>query len=177
MLDLHELSRRPGSMREGTLVFEAPAELGTVVIAVPQGDEVQVEYRLESVVEGVLVTGSVAARAVGECVRCLDKTVELINAPIQELFYYPERAKAVLEEAGEDDEEIVVLEDDRIDLEPLLRDSVVFALPFQPLCSEDCKGLCSECGIHLADEEDHYHEVVDPRWSALQGLINETKES
>lgn len=177
MLDLQELSRRPGSMREGNLVFEAPAELGTVVIAVPEGDEVQVEYRLESVVEGVLLTGSVAARAVGECGRCLDKVVELINAPIQELFYYPERAKAALEEASEDEEEIVVLEDDRIDLEPLLRDSVVFALPFQPLCSPDCPGLCSECGIHLADEEDHFHDVVDPRWSALNSMFNETKES
>lgn len=164
-------------MREDNLVLAAPADLGTVVIAVPQGDEVQVEYRLESVVEGVLITGSVTARAKGECVRCLDEIVEPLNASIQELFYYPERAKAVMEEAGEEDEEIVVLEDDRIDLEPLLRDSVIFALPFQPLCSPDCKGLCSECGIHLADEEDHFHEVVDPRWSALQGLINETKES
>lgn len=177
MLDLHELSRRPGSMREGNLVLKAPADLGTVVIAVPEGNDIQVEYRLESVVEGVLLTASIAARAVGECVRCLDEVVAQINTPIQELYYYPERAKAALEEVVEDEEEIVELEDDRIDLEPLLRDSVIFALPFQPLCSSDCKGLCSECGIHLADEEDHFHEVVDPRWSALQSIYNETKES
>ncbi len=165
-------------MREGHLVLQATPDFGTVVIAVPEGKEVQADYRLESVVEGVLLTGSVSARAVGECGRCLDEVAVDINNDFYELFYYPERAKAALEEVGEDDEvEIVVLEDDRIDLEPLLRDSVVFALPFQPLCSPDCPGLCSECGIHLADEEDHFHDVVDPRWSTLQSIFNETKES
>jgi uncharacterized protein len=47
---------------------------------------------------------------------------------------------------------------------------VVPALPFQPVCRDDCPGLCSECGARLADDPDHHHDVVDPRWSALQGL-------
>jgi hypothetical protein len=57
------------------------------------------------------------------------------------------------------------------DLEPLLRDSVVLALPFQPLCQDDCPGLCVECGARLADDPGHQHEeAVDPRWAALQEL-------
>ena len=53
-----------------------------------------------------------------------------------------------------------------------LRDSVVTALPFRPLCQPDCRGLCSECGVRLSDpgNEDHHHESIDPRWKALQGL-------
>ncbi len=72
------------------------------------------------------------------------------------------------------------LEGDLIDLETALRDVVVPALPFQPLCRDDCPGLCSECGAPLADDPDHSHETLDPRWSALSGLVSqddETKES
>jgi uncharacterized protein len=64
--------------------------------------------------------------------------------------------------------------DDLFDLEPVLRDAVVPSLPFQPVCREDCPGLCSECGAHLADDPDHHHEVIDPRWSALQALTTDT---
>ena len=71
------------------------------------------------------------------------------------------------------DEELEVskLQDDLVDLEPLLRDAVVLALPFQPLCEDDCPGLCVECGARLADDPDHAHdEPVDPRWAALAAL-------
>jgi uncharacterized protein len=50
---------------------------------------------------------------------------------------------------------------------------VVPALPFQPVCSEDCPGLCSQCGERLADDPEHAHDVIDPRWAALQGLVSE----
>lgn len=126
--------------------------------------------------EGVLVSGSIVGQAIGECVRCLDEVVEDVDIQIQELFVYPERAQAA-EDDGDEEEDVRELEDDMINLEPVLRDSVVTALPFQPLCSPDCPGLCSICGVHLADEVEHSHDVVDPRWSALQSIIDETKES
>ena len=67
--------------------------------------------------------------------------------------------------------EVSRLQDDLVDLEPLLRDAVVLALPFQPLCQDDCPGLCVECGARLADDPDHAHdEPVDPRWAALAAL-------
>ncbi|KQT97682.1 YceD family protein [Sanguibacter inulinus] len=178
VLDTRELSRRPGSMREVTLTVPAPVDLGTVVIGIPEGSDISLDLRLEAVMEGVLVSGTVAGQSVGECVRCLDEVVDDVDFSVTELFVYPERAKAA-EDAGDDDEEEEVheLEDDMIDLEPVLRDSVVLALPFQPLCSPDCPGLCSECGAHLADDPDHQHELLDPRWSTLKSIIDETKES
>ena len=61
----------------------------------------------------------------------------------------------------DEDDEVSKLEDDLLDLEPLLRDAVVLALPFQPLCEDDCPGLCVECGARLADDPDHAHEAAD----------------
>lgn len=182
VLDTHELSRRPGTMTEVARVVKAPSDLGTAVIGIPEGSDLTVGLRLESVMEGVLVTGVVRGTAVGECVRCLDPVSEEVTVRVQELFVYPERARAA-EEAGDDEDEQYVLEEDLADVEPAVRDSVVTALPFQPLCRPDCPGLCSECGARLADDPDHHHDVVDPRWSALQAMLeqssvtDETKES
>ena len=171
VFDTQELGRRPGSMERLQRTVEAPADFGTDVIAVPQGAPIELELRLESVVEGVLVTGSARATATGACVRCLDPVSHEVVGHFQELFAYAERAAHHREVGADDDEtEEHVLEGDLFDLEPVLVDTVVPALPFQPVCREDCPGLCSECGAHLADDPDHHHEVLDPRWAALSAL-------
>ena len=78
--------------------------------------------------------------------------------------------------SGEDDE-VSTLEGDLLDLEPLLRDAVVLALPFQPLCEDDCPGLCPECGVRLADDPEHSHEApVDPRWAGLAALKQDQQD-
>ena len=175
VFDTKSLGRRPGSMAEVQRTVEAPAHLGTDVIAVQEGQPIRLDLRLESVMEGVLVTGSASATATGACVRCLDPVDIFVDVRFQELFAYAERA-AHHREVGdtEDEAEEHQLVDDLFDLEPVLRDAVVPSLPFQPVCREDCPGLCSECGMHLAEDPDHHHEVIDPRWSALQGLTTET---
>ncbi len=161
---------------------DAPADLGTVVIGIPEGTDLDLDLRFEAVMEGVLVSGEIRGGAVGECVRCLDAVTADVVVDIQELFAYPERAKAA-EESGDDEEEVYELDGDLADVEPALRDSVVTALPFQPVCQPDCPGLCSECGARLADDPEHTHELVDPRWSALKSMLDdssvsdETKES
>jgi uncharacterized protein len=179
VLDTHELGRRPGSMRTLRETVPAPEDLGTAVIGFPEGTELDLDLRLEAVMEGVLVSGTVRGRAVGECVRCLEEVLEDVEVPFTELFAYPERAEALREE-GDEEEDLHVLEGDLADLEPVLRDSVVPALPFGPLCEPDCPGLCSECGARLAEDPDHAHEIIDPRWGALRALAetqDETKES
>ncbi len=170
MLDTRELGRRPGSQRLVSFSAEAPAELGIEILGVPEGSEVHLDLRLEAVMEGVLVTGTAQARLEGECARCLEPIEDEIQVDLQELFVYDD-----LRERGGDDEDDDVsrLEDDLVDLEPLLRDAVVLALPFQPLCQDDCPGLCVECGARLADDPDHTHEApIDPRWAALGGLTS-----
>ncbi len=178
VFDTHELGRRPGSLRKVSRTLEAPEGLGIIdVIGVPEKSEMTVELRLESVVEGVLVTGTAEARVEGECVRCLEPVDDEIDVEFQELFYYPESDErhrsrtGVADDLEEDTEdEIYRLEGDFFDLQPVLRDAVVLALPLQPVCQEDCLGLCSECGARLSDDPAHHHEAADPRWAALQGL-------
>jgi uncharacterized protein len=178
VFDTHELGRRPGSMRTVSRTLEAPAGLGIAdVIGVPEKDGISLELRLESVVEGVLVTGTAETHVEGECVRCLEPMEDDLEVSFQELYYYPEsderhRARtAGAENLDEDSEdETYRLEGDFFDLQPVLRDAVVLALPLQPVCQDDCLGLCPECGARLSDDPDHHHDAVDPRWAALQGL-------
>jgi uncharacterized protein len=163
VLDTRTLARRPGQMRGVDRVAPAPVGLGLDVVSVPEGSDVQLDLRLESVVEGVLVSGSCRAQAVGECVRCLDRVTFDLDLPVQELYAYPDAAAAAAEE-------IERLEDDLIDLAPVLHDAVVLALPPQPLCRDACPGLCATCGARLSDDPEHDHETVDPRWAGLQDL-------
>ncbi|MGH4034473.1 YceD family protein [Actinomycetota bacterium Odt1-20B] len=178
VFDTHELGRRPGAMQRLTREIEAPgspALLGIEgVIGVPQGAPVELEIRLESVMEGVLVTGTARASAEGECVRCLEPLTLEVDADFQEMFSYPDAddrgRTAEPADDAEEDEDRLYLEDGMFDLEPVLRDAVVLALPMQPVCQDDCPGLCSQCGARLADDPDHHHDAVDIRWAALQGL-------
>ncbi|HEY9371284.1 DUF177 domain-containing protein [Streptomyces sp.] len=176
VFDTHELGRRPGGLQRVSRSIEAPRDLGVEgVVRVPEGAPVELELRLESVMEGVLVTGTARASAEGECVRCLEPVELDLDVDYQEMFSYPAsddrgRSKAVAGDEAEDDESMTPLEDGMFDLEPVLRDAVVLALPMQPVCREDCAGLCSECGINLNDNPGHHHDAVDIRWAALQGL-------
>jgi uncharacterized protein len=171
VINTRELGRRPGSMRQVSRTVQAPAELGNDVLGVPEGTDIAIELRLESVLEGVLVSGTARARAAGECVRCLEPIEQELDVGLQELYFYPESG------IEDDEEEVSRLEAELIRLEPVLRDAVVLALPLQPVCQIDCPGLCSECGARLADDPMHHHDVVDPRWAALQGLSTGTTEN
>jgi len=148
--------------------LSGPADLGIEVLAVPEGAQVDLDLRLEAVMEGVLVTGSATADLEGQCARCLEPITDQIEVTFQELFLYDDHG------TPEEDDEVSTLEDDLLDLEPLLRDEVVLALPFQPLCKDDCPGLCTECGARLAEDPDHTHEAaIDPRWAGLTALTTE----
>lgn len=183
VFDTHELGRRPGALKRLTRSADAPKDLGIDgVIGVPEGAPVELDVRLESVMEGVLVTGTARATAEGECVRCLEPLTLEVDADFQEMFSYPDaddrnRSKtADPVDDAEDDEDRYFLEDGLFDLESVLRDAVVLALPMQPVCKETCAGLCSECGIRLDENPGHHHDVVDARWAALQGLAETVQD-
>ena len=169
VIDTRELNRRPGSQRKVEFQAPAPSEFGVGMIGVPPGATLDLMLRLESVMEGVLVSGTVTGPLVGECGRCLDPVTSSIEVDLQELYAYPES------ETTED--EASRMEGDYLDLEPALRDAVVLALPLTPLCREDCGGLCAVCGVKRDDVDCGHDEApVDPRWAALQDLTNSDEE-
>lgn len=175
VFDTVELGRRAGSMVTLDREIPAPAGLATEVIGVPEGAPLDVQGRLEAVVEGVLATVVVATKAAGECSRCLEPVELPVTVELQELFEYDDPE---MRPSGDEESDLYRLEGDFLDLEPALRDAVVLALPRVPLCDEECLGLCPQCGVRLDAEPEHSHDQLDPRWAALEGLLNraETKE-
>ncbi|MFC3999577.1 YceD family protein [Nocardiopsis sediminis] len=176
MVDTRPLGRQPGSSRTVSRAVSAPGSFATGMSGVPEGAEIDLDLRLEAVMEGVLVTGTATATAAGECARCLDPVSDPIEAGFQELFRYPDDDLVPADSVDQEDEdEDYYLEGESIDLEQVVRDAVVLALPLSPLCRDDCPGLCPECGVKLADAEPgHGHgDGVDPRWEALRQLGEE----
>jgi uncharacterized protein len=152
-------------MRATQRTVPAPDGLGLELIRVPAGAPIALTLRMESVSEGVLVTGGVQAELTGECGRCLREIGETLDVEFQELYAY---AHSTTDETADEDE-VGRMQGDLIDLEPALRDSVVLALPNNPLCREDCPGLCPECGVPWDElPADHSHRRIDPRWAALE---------
>ena len=168
VLDTRELGRRPGSQREVTLTVPAPADLGIEVLGVAEG----VAGRARPAPRG----GHGGRAGHRDGARHAHGRVRAVPGA-DHRGHRGERSRSCSSTrttrlpARPEDDEVSTLEGDLVDLEPLLRDAVVLALPFQPLCMDDCPGLCPECGARLADDPDHAHEAaIDPRWAALAEL-------
>ncbi|MGH3725486.1 MAG: YceD family protein [Mycobacterium sp.] len=158
------LGRRPGSMLPLERTFPSPVRIGVDLIAIPEGADVDMDLRLQSVSEGVLVTGAITADLEGQCSRCLEPVIGHTDTTITELFAYPDSKT----EATTEEHEIHRVVDGMIDLEQTIVDAIVPDLSLAPLCRPDCPGLCPECGIALATAEaGHRHDLIDPRWAKL----------
>lgn len=169
-IGVRDLEHRPGTMRRLEEVVPAPENFGNALIGAPEGSDIDLDLRLESVHDGILVSGTAAVAIHGECSRCLDPIDYDLDVDVQELYVFDPAA-----DGGEEseDDQMYEVQDETIDLEPMLRDAVITQLPFQPVCREDCQGLCAQCGARLEDDPGHHHEVLDPRWSALSGLLEQ----
>ena len=162
-MPVNDLTRRPGQMNELELDIELTTPMGQGAATVPVGEVIELNLRLESVHEGILATGEVDSTAKAECSRCLEPLDLAVEVDFQELFAYS------LEQ--EDD---FLVQDEKIDLEQAITDAVVLSLPFKPVCNEDCLGLCSECGMKLAEDPEHVHQAqIDSRWSELESFRKE----
>lgn len=157
-LPVRDIERHPGEMREHELEIPAPEKWGEGLVSVPAAEPLEIDVRLESVHEGILVSGTVYATASGVCGRCLTDITEPVEVEFQELFAYP----------GDEANDFEV-QDDHVDLENLVRDAIVLSLPFQPVCQPDCLGLDPVTGEKLTKSAgDTEQTPVDSRWAALQ---------
>jgi len=174
VINTRELGRRPGNMRKYQRTIPGPPGFGLEVIGIPQGAPIELDLRLESATEGVFVSGSAHAELVGECARCLEPITDEVTAQLGELFAYPDSATVATTES----DEVSRVVDDLIDTEQMVRDAILLGLPLAPLCQEDCRGLCPDCGERWAElGPQHTHETLDPRWAALQGRLASSADS
>ena len=74
-------------------------------------------------------------------------------------------------------EDSTLLEDEAVNLGPLVRDALAMEADERPLCREDCPGLCGQCGFRMEDDPDHHHDVIDDRFAALQGLFEDESKN
>jgi len=146
---------------------DSPSRIGLDLIAIQRGAPMELDLRIESVSEGVLVTGSVDAPTSGECARCLTDVRGRVQVFLTELFAYPNSLTDATTEEGE----VGHVVDETIDLEQSIIDAVGLELPLSPVCRPDCPGLCPQCGVALASEPGHRHEQIDPRWAKLAEMI------
>ena len=157
-LPVRDLVRKPGEMREVDLSIPAPEKWGEGLVAIDEATPIDIAARLESVHEGILVSGDADATYTGECGRCLTAIAAPVRVEFQELFAYPGDETSDFE-----------LQDDHVDLETLIRDAIVLSLPFQPVCQPDCPGLDPVTGERMTESAgEEQREPLDPRWAALQ---------
>jgi uncharacterized protein len=168
VINISRLGRRPGSMMTVHETVPSPARIGVELIAIDEGAPLELDLRLESVSEGVLVSGTMSAPTTGECARCLTPITGHVDIDLTELFAYPDSTTEATTEA----DEVGHVVDDSVDLEQSIVDAVGLALPFSPLCGPECQGLCPDCGIPMATAEPgHAHEKIDPRWAKLASML------
>ena len=156
-----DVSHRIGEDREVRLDETLSERWGEGMAYIEKGDVVGVDLRLEGLHDGILVSADIDATASGECVRCLDPVSIPIQVEFQELFAYSPTEELEFS-----------VHDNHVNCEQLVRDAVVLALPFQPLCDEDCLGLDPATGEKLTEPRTHNADSIDPRWAALEALAS-----
>jgi uncharacterized protein len=154
-----DLIGHPGASR-ATLVRGTLEDLSTEVAAV--AGEVTADLLLESVVEGILVSGRLTGVLSLICARCLDGFERPFTIDLHELF---------VETPAPDGDDYGLGPDASIDTGPMALDAIGVEMPFAPLCRPDCLGLCETCGGNRNLDECPGHEEVDPRWAGLEAML------
>jgi uncharacterized protein len=174
VVNIARLGRRPGAMFPLHETVANPARIGLDMIGIAAGAPLDLDLRVESVSEGVLVSGTMSAAVTGECSRCLTPFEQQIHVDLTELFAYSDS----LTQATTDEDEVGHVVADTVDLEQPIIDAVGLELPFSPVCREDCPGLCATCGVALAAAEPgHHHDEIDPRWAKLTTMLGDNDGS
>ena len=158
IVNVVELLRWPGTTKDVLATVEvsdfdfADARVADIPISI--------NLHLESLSNGVAVSGAATAHWQGECRRCLAPISQMMIVDLSELY-----------QAIPEDPDAYEIVNDQINLLPMVRENVLVAIPLGPLCREDCPGFCPNCGAELSEASCGCDtSMKDPRWSALEGL-------
>jgi uncharacterized protein len=158
VLDVRELLESHGIRRPLAFSARVP-DLSNDMVRV--AEPVDFDLVLENIEGGVLVQGTMAGTYSGTCRRCAK---ELVHLP------FSFRGSELYRPVADAWEEEYVIKEHQLDLEPMVRDTVALNLPTNPLCTDDCKGLCPACGTDLNEGSCSCEVAIDPRWTALKEL-------
>lgn len=164
LVHVTQLRRRPGS-RQDVRRSVPVSDIGLSSASVPDGTEVTLDLVLESIPEGIVASGALEVAWEALCRRCLEPMEGVLAVDVREIF-----------ESRPVDGETWLLDGDQVDLEPMVRDNLLLALPLAPLCDEACRGPAPDTFPTFPTEEagdpavDADEPRRDPRWAALDGL-------
>jgi uncharacterized protein len=162
-------------LRAGRFDVELPpGEIEFLDPKLRQTGPLKAEGKVEMVSEAldeIRVTGHVKVPMEADCDRCLEPAPAEVDSDF-ELYYRPVSEGYGEEKAIDEGEaEMGFYEGDGLELNEVLREYVLLALPMQRLCSEDCKGICPVCGQNRNQNECHCQAgAQDDRWAALKEL-------
>jgi uncharacterized protein len=127
-------------------------------------DDISGSARITRTPQGLLVQVKMQATSKGECARCLTEIQQPLVIDFTELFAFSPRS---VTESG-----LILPENGQLDLSPLVREYMLLEIPINPICKNDCKGLCPICGENLNEyPHDHVDEMIDPRLAGLKKLL------
>jgi len=169
VIGIADLRRSPGTRRKVERSVELKG-LGITTAVVPEGSEIGLELTLETMLPGLVASGTITVPWEGECRRCLTPVRAESIVEVREIF-----------DPRPIDGETYPLGEDLVNLEPMIRDAVLLALPLAPLCGPDCLGPAPDLfptGVFIdadADPDgdpdgDAVEPPADPRWAALADL-------
>ena len=160
-IDVSDLVGHPGASREQRLTGTLDG-LATEVASVPDDAPIEADLLLESVLEGILVSGSLRGTFRLTCSRCLTGFEAPFDVAVSELF---------VPEPDPDADDYRLDPETGVATEQMARDAIGVQMPFSPLCRVDCLGLCEVCGGNRNLDECPGHRDVDPRFAVLSGLF------
>jgi uncharacterized protein len=166
-----ELDKLEGNSGNFAHVYE-PAELILDEEQVRLLEPLEVRGRVNRRSHEVQLRGTVRARAEVDCDRCLQSVEVPVETSFDVKYISADDYRATeTVELQEEDLSVAVFEDATIDIDELVREQVLLALPTRALCSEECKGLCPVCGANKNSRPCACEtREIDPRWSGLKDL-------
>jgi uncharacterized protein len=167
VIDVSELVADPGVTLGIHREVPVPGLRG-VLGGIDENEPVRIDLAADSVTDGIAVTGTVSGTMHLCCSRCLVDYHRSFEQHVDEMYYY----------GNAEDRDGYEVEANHIDLEPMLRDVIVLAIPTRPLHEENCRGLCSTCGADLNTVEcGHTTRLEDLRWAPLRSALDRLERS
>ena len=154
----------------GYLLADNPGESRIVELDYPSVklDEVYLEpltgkFRASRTARGIFLKGKLRSIMEIDCARCSHPFKSPVDLLLNDHYYL---------KADAPEGEFIIPESGKLDLGPLVRELAITAVPMQPICKEDCAGLCVTCGINLNETTcDCEDDDIDPRFAILKQLL------
>ncbi len=164
LIDLEHIFNNEGAEKS----FEYKLDFSPTDLAdyLPFNRPVEIKGKVKNSAGVVSITAMVRGKTLTECDRCACDITGLMSVPVEHIL--------VTRLSGEDNTELILVEDAKLDLDSLIREDILLAMPSKVLCTDDCKGLCVGCGKNLNYEECRCEKPIDPRLDALRQLLDDT---